>query len=217
MNKVLALLLVVGCASDSAKLGQVEQGLTFPVETAWKTTVLVDPQGDATTSGGRDLVGDATRPACSVAVSGQYFFARLRLDTSPAGSVGVGAFGWAVIIDTDGNLASYEYMISLEGVAGGDDIHFLKNTTVSGGLSDVAETELAGVQNGAAAPYPAIENDNFKITAITTNPFGTGADYFLDFAIPIANFSAAGIPLNKIVQFTCGTSSNGTRMDVDPS
>src|SRR5262245_45071256 len=58
---------------------------------------------------------------------------------------------------------------------------------------------------------------NVAITEIAEGVFSNNPDYLLDFSIPLANFAAAGIPFDQIVRFTCGTSSNGTNMGVDPS
>src|SRR3569623_763939 len=123
--RLLLGVVVVGAACSTPpaeELGAVEQAVTWPADSVWNTVVQSDPTGDGGNNG-RDIVGDATRPACQVFPNGIDFFGR------------------SIIIDTDGNTASYEYMISIEG-SGTSEIHFLKNTTVTGGLSDTAETDF---------------------------------------------------------------------------
>jgi hypothetical protein len=145
---------------------------------------------------------------------------RMRLDDDPGKSQRLAPYGWSMIIDTDGDTSGYVYVISAEGIST-SEIHFLANTTKGTGLSDTAETDLSNMQlpdpPGAGVPYPVDlgVDGNTRITTVTANAFGGDDDYLLEFSLPVANFIAAGLPLSKIVRITCGTSSNGTRMDGD--
>ena len=199
IRSVSVIAFLVGCSgSEPDELGVIEQLSTFPADTAWNTVVQADPTGDGGNNG-RDIVGDATRPACQVYTNGIDFFARMRLNDSPAQAQSVSPFGWSMIIDTDGNTASYEYMISIEGI-GTSEIHFLKNTSVTGGLADVADTDLSNAQPpdppASGTPYlvSTANGGNTRITAITTDTFsctgdddGDGVGDELDNCIETAN------------------------------
>lgn len=146
----------VVCALISMVWGSAS-AVTWPTDAQWQPVMkdgayLQDPNSDAT--GSRNVVSDATHAAVFFYNDLTYMFFRMRLDADPTGSGGQGAlqsFGWGVIIDTDGNLGDYEWMVLIDGIASGaanERVSLRENTTKTniGDPEDVAEVERAAYE-----------------------------------------------------------------------
>jgi hypothetical protein len=59
------MVILAACSGEGVDVGTAEQAVSFPSEALWRTVVADDPSGDGGNNG-RDIVGDATRPACQV-------------------------------------------------------------------------------------------------------------------------------------------------------
>lgn len=187
----------------------------FPGDAGWTPlrrsgVALSDPATDG--SGlGRELVGDAEHAAAYVASDQDFLYVRLRIDTDPSDGTGLRSHGWGVEIDTDGDLARYEYLIMVEGA--GATLAFARNTASSdtGDPRDVAELDLSvvpielgvDVRVGAAGfPLPA-------------SAFGGTSDYFLDIAMPWSTLAAEGLTRTQLVRYVVGASNNARSLNVD--
>ena len=152
-------------------------------------------------------MGTNTDAAVYLYNDGVDFFVRVRVDTDPLQApANLRPYGWGILIDTDDNFDAYEYSLLVEGIS--EQIEFAQNTTPTnvGDPSDIAETLLYS----AATNYAP--GGNVRVLLAPTSINGT-QDYFVDFAIPLAQITAAGI--TSPIRLIGGTSSNGRSISVD--
>lgn len=188
---------------------------SFPTDASWTVVEQQSaPLGDSATDGnggGREIVGDATNPALYLASDAAYFYVRMRLDTDPTQNGSLRQFGWALLVDTDGDLGDYEYMIMLDGIA--EEIVLAANTVKSnlGDPSDPADVDLYSA--------PIVMGTNVIVGAADfpspPSAFNADADYFLDFALPWSALTAASLTSTQPVHFLAGTSNNGRSITVE--
>lgn len=129
-------------------------------------------------NGSRNIVGDSANPSGYIFNDGSYFYFRLRLDESPAGSGGQGllqSFGWGMVLDTDLNAATYEWLIMVDGIAKNEAI-LLEQNTIQGTLNDPSDKAEVTV-------YSAPLAGNYRILAANTS-FNGSPDYYLDWRFP---------------------------------
>jgi MYXO-CTERM domain-containing protein len=172
------------------------------------------PIGDPTADGansGHEIVGDSANPAAFVYSDGNDFFARLRLDVTPLqAAANLRPFGWGVLIDNDNNFSSYEYAVIVDGIA--ETINFLQNTTPSGvgDPTDQAETPIG------ASPYPLNYSGGGNVRVVLApTTFNGDQDFFLDFAIPVADMLSAGLNLTGPLTFWAGSSNTTNSLTGD--
>jgi hypothetical protein len=202
---VFASLLTCFTLAAPAALAQ-----TFPGTAAWVPITrdgafVTDPLGDA--QGNRDIVGDETHSAAYVYRNATHLFFRLRVDADPKqNATNYTPFGWGVALETDGNTDAYEYLSMLDGIANPDRVALLENTTqaTKGNARDAAETELA--------IYP-IDTHARSLEADTM--FGDTPDFFVDWAIDIADLADAGLDLSTPIRMIFGTSNNAQTLASD--
>lgn len=193
------------CGSGRAALAQ-----TFPAKSAWTPVTtdgvsITDPLGDAQNE--RDIVGDAMHPAAYVYRDASYIYFRLRVTADPQQTASnLAPFGWGVALDTDGNLDNFEYLAMLNGIANPDDVELRKNTVQSskGSAQDPAEDLIKS--------YPKSTHGRVE-TADTS--FGGDPDYFVEWAIDLADLKTAGVDLNKPLRLIFGTSNNAQTLASD--
>lgn len=175
------LALLATCAlSHSPAHGQ-----TFPADADWVVVkhggvAIVDGTGDGPT-GDHDIVS-TTEASAQVWSDGAFVYFRLRVDATPlfAGDW-LNNHGWGVQIDLDG-IGGYDYMALLDG--GANAINLWKNTTpaIAWDPLDVSETLLW--------TYP---------TSTHARSVSDGsADFFVDFAIPLAALGAVPSPARLV-------------------
>ena len=129
-------------------------------------------------NGSRNIVGDAANPSGYIFNDGSYFYFRLRLDESPAGSGGQGllqSFGWGMVLDTDLNAATYEWLIMVDGIAKAEAILLAQNT-IQGSVNDPGDKAELTVYSVPVA-------GNYRILAANTS-FNGSPDYYLDWRFP---------------------------------
>ncbi len=211
------ILSLMACSGDQAAepaARQVRQAVNF-AGLEWIPLVQGDNEmGDPDTDGannGREVVGGPGFPAVYVATDGVDFALRLRVDEDPRSGAKMRAFGWGVLIDTDGSFAAYEYSFMIDGTGNPQRIVFAHNSSpgVTGTPQDVAETELY------EAPLDFSANGNVQVTVINPGNFGGDPDYFIDMAMPLSELLAVGISLSTPVSFIAGTSSSANSLSVD--
>lgn len=193
--------------------------LSFPLGAyAWPTAAqwtpvlqngvyLQDPLGDA--QGPRDVVGNAIYPAAYIFNDGDYIHFRLRLDGDPTGTGQslLRPFSWGVLLNTNQNPGTYEWMIMVDGMAKPEVITLWQNT-VQGTLGDPSDRpEILH----ASVPVAG----NYRIT-LADSTFGGNADYFLDWRFPYATLkNATGLTDSSPIQFFFGTSSHSNSISGD--
>ena len=148
-----------------------------------------DPAGDESPSA-VDLVGDASHPAAYFAHDASFLYVRFRVDGDPAGSGGFASYAWNALMQVpSGNAFQYQYELSLDGK--NDTIQVWANTSASDVdfsplFNDPSETQLFSTPAGAA---PLARHG----VAGDGSSFGGNADYFVDFAFPVASLVDEGV------------------------
>jgi DNA-binding winged helix-turn-helix (wHTH) protein len=98
----------------------------------------------------RDLVGDQGLPAGYRAVDADFAYFRLRLDRDPMPGGDPRPFAWGILLDRDGDLATYEAQILVNGIASQVELYANTVTTLPDDPTDppddppVATWPLAG-------------------------------------------------------------------------
>lgn len=198
------VLLAVACLDPSAALGQ-----TFPADSGWLElaqggTPVGDVQGDAT--GYRDVVGDAANPVAYVYVDPDHLYFRVRADGDPLKGPGdFNSGAWGVEIDTDGGRTAYEFLALVDGVSN-PAVRLRQNTTpgLPNDPLDQAETLLA--------TYPTA---TYARVVAAPSMFGGDPDFFVDWAVDLADLFASGVDLSEPLLFVFGTSNNKRTLNAD--
>lgn len=202
---LFAILVGIDCLGDGVATAAV-----FPVDSEWEPIAsslvpVADVVGDGQ-SGGRDLVGDTDSPAAFLATDAEHLFLRLRLDTSPAQGPGLGPYSWSVLIDSDMNDLNYEFALSACGIT--DALEIWQNTTPSnsGSPDDTSELLLAS-QDWLAGSSGRV--------VLAESSFSGDSDFYLDWAVSLAELVSAGIAEGALVRLWIGTSNVCDALTVD--
>lgn len=166
---------------------------------------LTDVETDST--GAREAVGSEASPAVYVFRNATHLFFRLRLDQDPRQGAGLAPFGWGAEIDVDGDLSAYELIAMINGGIGGtEQVELYRNSTPSGSgdFSEIADTELAG--------YPLATHSR---AVSSDSTFNADPDYFIDWAIDLADLAAAGVTDTAPVRLLFGSSNNAHTVNAD--
>lgn len=194
----------------------------WPIDTEWfpltqSSGAYSDPVGDA--AGARDIVGSSTTipgacaasscPSASLFNDGTYLYFRIRLNTDPRGGGGLSPFGWGLLIDTNGILTDYEWMIMVNGINNPDQIEIDRNV-VQGVIDDPSDkAEVVGWYE------TAVENANYRVQ-LADSTFDSNPDYFLDFRVSYATFKAiTGITDSTPIKLYVGSSNNAQVLSAD--
>jgi uncharacterized protein (TIGR03382 family) len=157
----------------------------------------------------RDIVGDAAVPAGLRASDATYLYLRMRLEDDPAPGGALRPAAWGMQFDLDGDLADYELMVLVDGITGGaGTVGLFRNTTTTlrNDPNDPADAP-------AVATYPLAMNAR-SITAPGSS-FGTGPDFFLDFAVPWSALAPLGLDRDTPTFVWAGTSTSTNSLDAD--
>ena len=115
-----------GCSSnagDAPLLVSVAASTAVPADGSFYPflcggAVAGDVVGDSLTGGGfRDIVGDGEHPAFYRAANATHVFFRMRVSGDPRkpGSTVLQPSSWDVLVDTDGDPSTYEFMLTADG------------------------------------------------------------------------------------------------------
>ena len=198
----------------------------WPLESEWisltkATNALFDPTGDS--QGGnndsRDIVGSTgpvagacTAASCPTAYlfnDGTYIYFRLRLNADPRQGGGLSPFGWGLLIDTNGVLTDYEWLIMVNGINNPDQIEIDRNVIQGAIDSPSDKAEVVGWSE------TAVDNLNYRVT-VADSTFLSNPDYFLDFRFPYTTFrSVTGLTDSSPVRLFVGTSNNAQVLTAD--
>lgn len=166
---------------------------------------ITDPLGDIFPKA-VDIVGTPQFPAVFFAFDGTTIFFRLRLAGSPLQGSGFENFAWGLLINTNGDPATFQWRIAVNGLNA--RVELRKNISVTPNQI-IAPAELL------VASFP-VQNYNIArgITA-NSNISGTG-DFFIDFQIPFAVLQAnLGITANSTLRFIFFTSASNEVVNRD--
>ena len=171
--------------------------------------VMTDPLGDAPPAlGERDLVGDSSAPAGLRASDAQFLYLRIRVDRDPAPGGVVHPFAWGMAFDLDGDLSTYELLITADGIAsssGTVSVFTNHATTLADDPADPADLPAAATLAFADAARTA--------SAGTTS--GGYPDFFVDLAVPWATLAPLGLDRGTRTYVWAGSSSVANALDGD--
>jgi hypothetical protein len=200
MMRYLAILTWLAITSGTAAAQAV-----FPPDPLWVAfpctgNVMTDRLGDDPAFLGElDIVGDIRAPAAFHSSDVDFLYLRIRLDEDPAPAGIPAPFSWGFEFDLDGNLATYEVLVLVDGVA--DSVVLFDNTA----------TTLA---NDPADPA--------DLPPIATYPFAAAArsidvddDFFLDIAVPWEDLRTLGLDHTTRVSVWVGSSDLADGLDGD--
>lgn len=151
-----------------------------------------------------DVVGDVTYAAAFVASDASDLYLRIRVNDKPTNADGTFKPSlWGCVVDTDGVLTTYEYLVVLDGQ---DSVHWRFNKAESVGKN--SPMEPAEVLVGTA---PRTTHAR-AVSTESAMPFSGSDDWFVDIAIPWAIIRAAGSAAPMVIagapmRFICGTSA----------
>ncbi len=212
-------LVLAACSAEpaAAPTPGARQDALVPADAAFypftcSGPVAGDVAGDPVTGGAaRDIVGDATYPAFYRAADAENIYFRMRVSGDPRkpGSLTeLQPSSWDVLVDTDGDLSTYEFMLTADGNLGGTGVHWVQNTLPdSTSPQDRAETLIQALT-------PAI--DYWTVAqASDGSAFGRDPDYFITLTLPRTLLEAAGLDLTKSFVVWAGTNAQTYSLNSD--
>jgi PEP-CTERM motif-containing protein len=184
-RKALFFMLVLLSSAGNAQP-------TFPTDADW---TAVTKGGVAITDASLDVLGtgrsfidfvSASAPSAFYSTDGTYLFFRLRVDGDPTDSSGFLSAGWGVQISTDGIGTTWEYAAILNG------------------SSERVEVWQSPIPQTSPGANLAVLVNVYNAGLYGRDVSAGGTDFFVDFAVPLADLGSPGT-----AQFVFGTNSNG--------
>jgi hypothetical protein len=194
-------------------LARAASAQTFPGANAYVPLpcgagVMVDAVNDTPgASGPLDIVGTTAQPAGFHAADANYLYMRMRVASTPEAGTKLIANAWGWEFDLDGDLHTYELLISANGITNTDMVSVYRNTktTIPDSPDDPADQPAvftyAFATNGQAIP--------------AGSTLGGGQDYFIDVAVPWADLNKLQVVRNTPVYVWEGTSTVPDALDLD--
>ncbi len=188
------------------------EAVTKSDATTMQEVPINDPPGDA--PGSRDIVGDAARPTAYTWADADYFYTRIRVNSSPIQQPNnLQPYSWGMVFDTDGDYSTIELATMVSGVANPDEVAIKSNSTQqdANSPSDVLEADLwsdrfwdfgrvvMACEQASAPQPPCFSNDD---------------DYFIDYAVPLEDLTNAGVDPNNL-RVIVGAGNADSRFDGD--
>ncbi|MBC7174107.1 MAG: hypothetical protein H5U40_16815, partial [Polyangiaceae bacterium] len=208
------LIFAVSFALTLAGTPLVARAQTWPADAEWRVLTCGGvPSFDGVrdepgASLERDVVGDAADPALYMFSDGTYVFFRMRLDADPSAASGLRPFGWGVEFDADADLTTYEVIGMVDGIASTEVVRLDRNTT------QAAPNDPADRPEEPITSYPVATHARSVLAeGIFESSFGGDPDYFLDWAIPLADLALEGIDGSTPLVLVMGTSSSAQSLD----
>jgi hypothetical protein len=207
-HALVALVMLVAAPVHAAPVA-------FPPDAQWTPfhcggAPMTDPQGDdAAFLLDLDLVGNAASPAGFHAADANFLYLRIRLDADPAPANALGSAAWGYEFDLDGNPATYELLVIVDGITpGGATVALYANTTTT-----IPNSPTDPATTPALATYPFAMNA--RSIAASGSSFGGTPDFFLDFAVPWTDLMAHGLDHATAVRVWAGSSGAADTLDGD--
>jgi hypothetical protein len=168
--------------------------------------VMTDPAGDvAGCTADCDVVGDGSRPAGLRAADAQFVYLRLRVAGNPQTGAAWNQRAWGFEVDTDGNLSTYEILITVSGISNQVAVYRNSATTIADSPADPADSP-------PVATFPLTTHAR-SVAAGST--LGGGADFFVDLAVPWTTLQSLGFGGTTSVRVWAGTSSASDSLNQD--
>jgi hypothetical protein len=174
-----------------------------------------DVMGDPVTGNReRDMVGDAIFPAFYRAATPTHVFFRMRIDANPLRNNGVDMqpSSWDVLVNTDANLNTYEFMHTVDGNMAGTKVRWVRNSIQEPGNPRDPANDQAG--DLLADFTPSTDYYAVKV-APDGSAFSGDPDYFVTLVIPKATLAAAGLNLSQSFVVWGGTNAQNYSLNAD--
>ena len=177
-----------------------------------------DPAGDQTTGGAwRDIVGDVIHPAFYRAADAENIYFRMRVSGDPRKPTSLTELqpsSWDVLVNTDSDLRTYEYMFTADGnLPGGNAVQLVRNSVqeptdpTDPALDDKATDLIADLT-------PATDYWSVKV-ATDGSSFGGDPDYFVTLVLPKSQLTRVGVDLSKDFVVWAGTNARTYSLNSD--
>jgi hypothetical protein len=133
----------------------------------------------------------------------------MRVDADPGSAGELAPFGWAVELDSDGDRRTYELLGMVDGITNPDSVVLGRNTAqIIDDPADRYEQEVASYDAATHARALLAEGEY-------ASTFGGTSDYFVDWALPLADLAAEGVLPETELVLVMGTSQNTQSIDAD--
>ena len=200
------------CALVLSLLPLAASAQTFPPDSAYlpmrcRNGIMTDPYRDVINAiDDLDTVGGGADPAGLAAADNQFLYLRLRLDGDPRMGTGLLNSAWGFAFDTDGNLQTYEILVSASGLNNQVSVYRNSATTIADSPADLADTPPV-----AAFPFAT----HGRVSVATGSNFGNNPDFFITLAVPWTTLQPLGFGPSTSVRVWAGTSSVADALDLD--
>jgi hypothetical protein len=198
-------VLAIGFVSVAAR------AQTFPQDPQWvpltcNGQAVTDPAGDVQPPA-IDAVGDAADPAAYAFMDNAWLYLRMRMDaTVHQDPTTYDPYAWACLIRTAGTPESYLVWDGVDGLANPPAVDLLQNTHPQAGdpTQQPADAVVAAYNIGTSAREVAAPSN-----------LGGDPDFFVDWAVSLADLGKVGITPSTPIAFICGTSRTERVLDGD--
>ena len=168
--------------------------------------VMTDPAGDvAGCTADCDVVGDGSRPAGLHAADAQFLYLRLRVAGDPQTGATWHPRAWGFEVDTDGNPATYEILVTVSGISNQVAVYRNTATTIPDSAADPADSP-------PVATFPLATHAR-SVAAGST--LGGATDFFVDLAVPWSTLQSLGFGETSSVRIWAGTSTASDSLNQD--
>ncbi|MDW7650497.1 MAG: carboxypeptidase regulatory-like domain-containing protein [Bacillota bacterium] len=192
--------------------------MSFPASPQWTPITLngaipVFPPGDVSPDS-TDIVGDAQFPPYFFASDNENVYFRLRVNGNPRAPVfGFQNFAWGVLLDTDGNPETYEWLLAVNGLR--NRIDLIENMIkIPDSWNDPAIGTGGGKPNSV---LPIVNFDNARVIPVDDGSVFNGTpDFFVDWRFEKSVFFAfLGINEDDSLRFIFYTATNTNNYNKD--
>jgi hypothetical protein len=168
---------------------------------------MTDPANDTPgATGPLDLVGTVPLPAGFHAADAQFLYLRMRVAGNPLQGARLIPDAWGYEFDLDGDLTTYEVLISASGTGATDQVAIFRHTTV------VANDPADPATLPPASTYPFMTHGQVSAAG---SSLGGGADSFIDLAVPWNDLAAVGVQRDSLVHVWAGSSTIANALNLD--
>lgn len=196
--------------------------LNFPADNAWVALTregmpITDGAGDSSAPV-LDLVGDAEHPMSYVHSDATHLYFRVRVDREILqNATNIRPYGWGCVIDTNGDVSSFEYSAVLDGVSNPDAVTLWPNlvqempNNPGDSVGNVFIHSYVGPLNAGLPGY------GYARQVLADTMFGVPnptQDYFADWAIERSKLGPA-VTDKTPLRFACGSASDGKNLNQD--
>jgi hypothetical protein len=184
---------------------------TFPQDVQWTPLtcngqVVTDAVGEVRPPA-IDAVGDPADPAAYAFMDGAWLYLRLRMNaTVHQTPTAYDADAWACLVRTPGTPGSYLVWDGVDGIVTPNAVELLQNTSPTPGDA---------TQQPADAPVASYDITTNAREVPAPSQLGGDADFFVDWAVSLADLDKVGITPSTPLSFICGSSRTERVLDGD--